>query len=308
VVTSLSVFLLYPFLFLLASIEALVQPSRQAAVPELVSGGGVGAANSVLMTAVTIGQAAGFIMAGVALARVPNPRLLYFVDAVTFAAACLLVATLSGMGGGIMTTKFRGGVRRAWSVTGVKPLLVVTAATALFVGMLNPALLPAAYALSPNGPTGFTLLQACLIAGGLIGSVAAGRLGRRRRLVALATSLWIFAGGVFAVGASPSLLFAGLAVAISGLGNALYSVMNNSALMETAAKTIRGSVMSARFTVAQATSGVGLVIGAAVTGWLGPLRAFNTFGLGLLLVAAIYSAFLVMHSRAQRNVNGERAT
>jgi MFS family permease len=306
-VTSMSVFLLYPILFLLASIEALVQPSRQAAIPELVSGRGVGAANSLLMAALTVGQAAGFAMAGVGLAHVSNPRLLYIVDAVTFAAACLLVSTLKGMGGGIMTTKLRGGVRRAWGVPRVRPLLVVTAATALFVGMLNPAILPAAYALSPNGPSAFTILQVCLIAGGLVGSVAAGRLGQRRRLMALATSLWIFGAAVFAVGASPSFILAGLAVAISGLGNAVYSVMNNSALMEAAAKTNRGTVMSARFTVGQATSGVGLAAGAVVTGWLGPLKAFNAFGLGLLLVASVYSAFLIMHTLAWRRSSGRKS-
>jgi MFS family permease len=301
VVTTISVFLIYPFLFLLAGIEALVQPSRQAAVPELVSRRGVGAANSVLMTAVTVGQAAGFAMAGLALAHFTNPRLLYVVDAVTFAAAGLLVATLSGMGGGVITTRLRGGVRRAWSVAGVRPLLVVTAATALFVGMLNPALLPAAYALSANGPTAFTLLQVFLISGSLVGSVAAGRFGQRTRFIALATSLWIFAVGVFAVGVSTSLLVAGLAIAVSGIGNAIFSVTNSSALMEAAASTNRGTVMSARFTVGQGASALGLVAGATIAGWLGPLRAFSTFGLGILLVAGLFSAFLAVQARATQD-------
>jgi len=297
VVTSISVFLLYPFLLLLASIEALVQPSRQAAVPELVSKGGVGAANSLLMTAVTVGQASGFAMAGVALAHVSDPRPLYLVDAFTFAGAAVLVATLNGMGGGLVTTRLRGGVRRAWAIPGVRPLLVVAAATSLFVGMLNPTILPAAYALSSNGPTAFTLLQVCLIGGGLIGSVAAGRIERGNRLAALAISVWVFAAGVFAVGVSPSFLLAGLAVAISGAGNAVYLVTNNSALMDAAVSTNRGTVMSARFTVTQATNALGLATGAAVAAWVGPLRAFSGFGLGLLVVAAVYTAFLAIQAR-----------
>jgi MFS family permease len=298
VVTSVSVFLLYPSLFLLASIEALVQPSRQAAVPELVGKGEVGAANSLLMGAVTIGQAVGFAVAGTALAHFSDPRLLYLVDALTFAAAAMLVATLSGMGGGIVTTTLHGGVRRAFAMPGVRPHLVLAAATALFVGMLNPTILPAAYAFSANGPTAFTVLQVCLITGGLVGSVAAGRFGQRRRLMALAVSLWVFAVGVFAVGASPTFMLAGLAIAVSGLGNAVYSIMNNSALMEAADSTNRGTVMSVRFTVGQVTNAVGLVAGAAVTGWLGPLWAFSSFGLGLLIVAAAYTAFLAMQARA----------
>jgi MFS family permease len=304
VVTTVSVFLLYPFLFLLASVEALVQPSRQAAVPEFVSPRGVGAANSLLMTAVTVGQATGFAAAGVALAHVSNPRLLYVADAVTFAIACLLVTTLRGMGGGIVRTKLRGGVQRAWTVPGVPPLLLVAMTTALFVGMLNPSLLPAAYALSSNGPTAFAALQVCLIAGGVVGSVAAGRIGRERQLTALAVALWIFATGVFAVALSPSLWLAGLAVAISGLGNAVYLVTNTSALMEASANTNRGTVMSARFTVTQATTALGLVIGGAMIGWLGPLRAFGGFGLGLLLVAGLFTALLVVRARARNDASG----
>jgi MFS family permease len=297
VVTSVSVFLLYPFLFLLASIEALVQPSRQAAIPELVNVGEVGAANALLMTAITVAQAAGFAIAGAALAKVSDPRLLYLVDAFTFAAAAALVATLNDMGGGLVTTKLRGGVRRAWALPGVRPLLVVAAATSLFIGMLNPSILPAAYALSSNGPTAFTLLQVCLIGGGLVGSVAAGRIRRHRRLVALVVGLWVFATGVFVVGVSPSFLVAGIAVAVSGVGNAVYSVANTSALMESAVTTNRGTVMSARFTVTRATNALGLAAGAATIAWLGPLRAFSGFGSGLLLVAGVYTAFLIMQAR-----------
>jgi MFS family permease len=306
-VTSISILLLYPFLFLLAGIEALVQPSRQAAVPELVSRAEVGAANSLLMTAVMVARAAGFAIAGLALAHVSDPRPLYYFDAFTFAASALLVATLNGMGGGIVTTRLRGGVRRAWTVPGVRPLLVVAAAMALFVGMLNPALLPAAYALSSNGPTAFAQLEICLIGGSLVGSVAAGRIEPGKRPGALVMSVWLFAAGVFAVGLSPGLLVAGLAVAASGAGNLMYSVTNTSALMEAAVSTNRGVVMSARFTLTQASNVLGLAIGAAIIGWLGPLRAFSGFGLGLLLVAAIYTTYLTVRAHAPwDNMRGDR--
>ena len=304
VVTSLSVFLLYPFLFLLAGIEALVQPARQAAVPEFVAASEVGPANALLMTAVTVAQAAGFAMAGIALAHVSDPRPLYLVDAFTFALAAMLIATLSGMGGGIVATRLRGGVGRAWAVRGARPLLVVSAATALVVGMLNPTILPLAYASSPNGPTAFTLLQVCLIAGGLVGSLASGRIRQHKQPIAQVVSLWLFAAGVFAVGISPSVLLIGLAVAISGVGNAAYSVTNISALMKTAVSANRGTVMSARFAMTRAAVALGLAMGAAVTGWLGPLRAFSSFGLALLMVAAAYTAFSIVQARARRHPSG----
>ncbi|PZR97772.1 MAG: hypothetical protein DLM67_07060 [Candidatus Nephthysia bennettiae] len=298
VVSSLSVFILYPLLFLLAGVETLVQPSRQAALPELVTEGEVGAANALLMTAVTVAQGLGFGLAGMALIRLSDPRPLYLVDALSFALAALLIASVGDMGGGIVTTRLRGGVGRAWMIAGVPPLLVVAAATVFFVGMLNPTLLPVAYTLSANGPTAYTLLEVCLISGGFVGSVAIGRIGRRRRLLAQAAALWIFGAGVLAVGVTHSFLLAGLAIALSGAGNAIYSVSNTSALMERATSMNRGTVMSARFTVTRTSMALGLAAGAGMASWLGPLRAFGSFGLGLLLVAAGFTVFLVKQGQA----------
>ncbi|MDQ6898131.1 MAG: MFS transporter [Candidatus Dormibacteraeota bacterium] len=293
-VTSLSVFLLYPVLFLLASIETLVQPSRQAALPELVTPSEVSAGNALLMTAMTVAQAAGFAFAGTALSRLSDPRPLYLIDALSFALASLLIASLGNLGGGIVATKLRGGVGRAWMVPGVRPLLIIATATVLFVGMLNPTLLPVAYALSSNGPTAYTLLEVCLISGGLVGSLAIGRIGRRQGALIQVVALWMFGAGVLAVGVSHSFLLASFAVALSGAGNAIYSVTNTSALMETATSRNRGTVMSARFTVTRTSMALGLAAGAATASWLGPLRAFSSFGLGLLLVAVGFTAFLLV--------------
>lgn len=297
VVTTVSVFLLYPALLVLAGVETLVQPSRQAAVPELVEPGEVGAANALIMTALTLAQAVGFAAAGVAMLRLSDPRPLYLIDAFTFAVACLLIASLGSLGGGIAEGRLRGGASRAWRVPGARPLLAVAAATVVFVGMLNPTLLPAAYALSSNGPTAYTLFQLCLITGGLAGSMVAGRVRRPSRMLAHGFALWIFGIGVLGVGLSQSFLVAGVAVAVSGLGNAMYSVTNTSALMEKATSTNRGTVMSARFTVTRTATAVGLAGGAAITSWLGPLRAFSSFGVGLLVVAGGFSAFWALQAR-----------
>jgi Major Facilitator Superfamily len=114
--TRWSVFGLYPALYLLGVVEALVQPARQAAVPRLVADGQLGRANAALLGAMTLGQALGFAVAGIALARLHDPRPLYLIDAATFAAAALLVATLTNLGGGVRTVRLRGGFARAWVI------------------------------------------------------------------------------------------------------------------------------------------------------------------------------------------------
>jgi MFS family permease len=290
---GLSVFLLYPALFLLGATEALVLPSRQASVPHLVARGEVGAANALLLTATTLGQATGFAVAGLALARLSDPRVIYVADAVTFAASAGVVASLGSLGGGVTATRLRGGVRRAWAVPGVAPLLLVAAATVFVIGMLNTALLPAAFQLSSSGPSAYTLLEICLIAGAVLGSLVAGTISTRIRMPALAAALWVFAAGVVGVGLSPSLWPASLAVALSGVGNAVYAVTNMSALMDAGSTQNRGTIMSARFTLTQAGKALGLGAGGLVTAWLGPRGSFTAFGAGLMAVATAYAFFLL---------------
>jgi MFS family permease len=292
-----SVFLLYPALFVLGAIEALVVPSRQAAVLQLVTREEVGPANAALLTATMLAQAAGFAVAGVALANLRDPRVLYLADAGTFAAAALIVASLGDLGGGIATARLKGGVRRAWAVPGVAPLLLVAAATVCVIGMLNTALLPAAYMLSTQGSSAYPVLEVCLIAGAVLGSLIAGRMSSHLRVPALAISLWLFAVSITGVGLSSGLWPATLALAVSGLASAVYSVANTSALMDAASSANRGTVMSARFTVTQAGKAVGLAVGGLVTAWLGARSSFAAFGLGLAAIAVAYTVFVLNQRR-----------
>ena len=63
-----SVWLIVPVLFVLAMINAIVQPARQAAVPSLVPAGLAGRANAMVATVGTLAGAAGFGLAGLILA------------------------------------------------------------------------------------------------------------------------------------------------------------------------------------------------------------------------------------------------
>lgn len=296
VLTSVSVFFLFPALFVLGGIEALVQPSRQAAVPEIVDRSEVGAANSLLLTALSLAQALGFAIAAIALTRMQDARPLFLADAVTFAISAALVSSLGNIGGGVTASRIQGGIRRAWHVPGVPPLLVVAGATVFCIGMLNPALLPVAYTLSSNGPSAYAVLQIGLISGLVLGSVAAGWVQPRLRYLALAVSLWTFAAGVGAVAIGGSLTPTTLAVCLSGIGNAVFSVTNSSALMDAATRFNRGTVMAARYTVNQVGKAIGLGAGAAVGMWIGPRLSFAVIAAVLAVVAGIQSGYAATRS------------
>jgi predicted MFS family arabinose efflux permease len=295
--TLKSVFLIYPVVLLTSSIETLVQPSRQAALTELVEKEQVGGAVSLMNGAMSLGQAVGFAVAGVALAKLGDGRPLYFADAVTFLAAAGLIATIGRMGGGIQTVRLRGGVARAWAVRAARPLLLVASGTALCNAMLNPALLPLAYMLSSTGPAAYGIMQVCLILGLLGGSLAASWISANHRLAALAGSLWIFGVGVAAVYLAPSLGPATVPLALAGFGNAIYAATNSAALLQAADDLRRGTVMAVRFTLTQVARAAGLGLGAFVAGWLGAHHAFAVFGGYLLLLAAAYTAYLLLTNR-----------
>jgi hypothetical protein len=208
----------------------------------------------------------------------------------------LLVATLGDMGGGVRAVRLRGGFARAWAVRAARPLLVVAGGVVFFIGMLNPALLPLAYVLSPSrGPSAYSLLQVCLTAGLFAGSAVAGRIGAGLRLPALAGAVFVFGAAILAVEFSTALAPAAVAIALSGAGNAVYAVINQTGLLEAAGDSgAHGTVMGARFAVNQVGKALGLASGAAVTAFAGARGGFAVVGAGLLAVAAIYTRHLLV--------------
>src|SRR5207237_7135746 len=98
VTTLISPLTLYPALFLIGGVEAIVQPARLAGVPGLVGSDQVERASASLLLLSALGQAAGFAVAGVLIATLPDPRVLFLIDAVTFAVAGLLVITVGPLG------------------------------------------------------------------------------------------------------------------------------------------------------------------------------------------------------------------
>jgi MFS family permease len=296
-VSAVSVFWLYPAMCVLGGIEALVQPARQAGLAELVEPDQIGAAVSLVQATVSLGQAIGFAAAGFALAHMGDGRPLYFADAVTFLAAAGIVATLGDLGGGVRILKLGGGVRRVWAIPAARPLLAVAGATVFFIGMLNPSLLPLAYAFSSAGPAAYGVLQVALILGLLTGSLVAARIPAPLRLAALAGTLWLFGTSLLTVNEVPSLIPLLLPIAVSGIASAIYSATNSAALLQVGSRFTRGTVMAVRFTIIQVTLAAGLGAGAIATSLLGARHAFASVGAGLLVEAAIFTTYLLWAGR-----------
>jgi predicted MFS family arabinose efflux permease len=84
---------------------------------------------------------------------------------------------------------------------------------------------------------------------------------------------------------SPPLMWIGLALFLASLGNPLYAVANQTAVLESADPSNRGSVMATRFGLVQTATVIGAAAGGLITQAYGPLVAYGVLGVGLVLLA-----------------------
>ncbi len=80
-------------------------------------------------------------------------------------------------------------------------------------------------------------------------------------------------------------MWIGVALFIASIGNPIYAVANQTAILEAADASNRGSVMATRFGLVQTASIIGAAAGGLITKASGPLTAYGVLGVGLVLLA-----------------------
>ena len=282
--------LIIPILLLLSCINAVVQPARQAAIPSLVPGGQVGKANAIVAAATMLAGALGFGIAGGILSLFPRTtNVLFIADAATFVLAAAIILGIPTLGGGSIGTPVSGGFRRSWAVVAARPHLVIGTLAAFLIPMSYPALLALAYQVahqvSYQGGQMYSILELVSSAGIFVGSVVVSRLA------AIGTMRTVGAGllltGIFslAIWLSPALAVIGIALFLASMGNPIYAVANQTALMEAADPSRRGSLMATRFGLVQTASVIGVAVGGLLTNQFSPGAAYGALGVGLVMVA-----------------------
>jgi hypothetical protein len=116
--------------------------------------------------------------------------------------------------------------------------------------------------------------------------------------------------GAAAWAVTPGLPGAVVAMAASGIGNAVFAVSIRSALMRAAPPDVRGTVMADRFSLAQAAQVLGLGLGAVAVAAVGARWDFALMGAGLGAVALVAVALVWSVYRRQlppTGLSAERA-
>lgn len=284
---TLGWWLIFPVVFVLASINAVVQPARQAAIPGLVPPGQIGKANAIVVATTMLAGAGGFALAGAILAKFHSTTALFIADGVTFALAAAIVLAIPTLGGGAARAPLSGAIMRTWSIVAARPHLVIGTLAAVLLPMSFPALIALAYRASnsANGGQIYSALEVVLSIGIFAGSIAVGRLGAIGSMRTVGGGLLLTGTFALAIAIGPPLMWIGAALLVASIGNPIYAVANQTALMEAADASNRGSVMATRFGLVQTASIVGTAAGGLITSVFSPFATYGVLGVGLVLLA-----------------------
>jgi putative nucleotidyltransferase with HDIG domain len=306
--------LIVPVLFFLSSINAVVQPARQAAIPTLVPAGQVGKANAIVAATTMLAGAIGFGIAGAILGLYPNStNVLFIADAATFVLAAVIVLSIPTLGGGSIKTSLSGAFQRSWAITAIRPHLALGTLASFILPISYPAVLALAYQVSSHGGQAFSVFELLSSAGIFMGSILVSRFASIGSMRTVGVGLMLT--GVFSliiglsrtlvIGLSPMTMLALIVAAlfVASIGNPIYAVANQTALVEAADSSNRGSVMATRFGLVQTASVVGIAVGGLITKAYGPLMAYGVLGIGLILLAM----YAIAAGRSMTNpLHGER--
>lgn len=293
---------------------AVNAPTRSAAIPRMVAGGDLPAANSLNMTVMQFGAIVGPLLAGLLLAWVDLPTL-YLIDALTCIFPILATLRLTPMpptgsreGSRFGVAAVLDGFRYLAGNTVVLMSFVVDL-IAMILGMpraLFPQIAAADFGGPVDGGTTMAMLAAAMAVGAVAGGVFSGWLPRiTRQGLAIVVSIVVWgaamAGFGLAVaradGHAGAALWVGLAfLAVGGAADMVSAAFRSTMLQQVASDEIRGR-MQGVFTVivaggprlADAVHGAaGAVVGTAAAAAGGGALVV----VGVVLAALAAPAFL----------------
>ena len=277
--------------FLVSTGTVLFQPSRAAALPDLVPFNLLQPSNAAMQFAERITEILGYGGAGAIIVFGGVP-LLFSIDALTFVISAGLLLTIefpelirekaSGVGWRQVRDEIVAGLQQVRKT----PELRVIFPFSFFMVAAGSALLPLTVPLAIErlhaGQAGFALLEASIAVGATVGAVISGYLQDVRR-----GQLMIFGGlgmGFFVAfaGLSPALALTMIFLVVAGIANMVYLIPMITAVQEVTDTSIRGRVFAARFALVQAGILVGIGYATLMTSVLLP-GGVSAAGIAVLL-------------------------
>jgi MFS family permease len=279
---------------------ALLQPGLGAIVPQLAGRAGVTRANGYLQAATWGGFTVGPLLAGVLTAAGGTGLALGAVAAVYGLGAVglrvlPLAAGPAGLAGsdahgsqaGSLGRQVSAGLRflRADREAGL--LVLVVAVMVAFGNLASVAEVAFAEGVLKAGPSGYSVLVAAWTAGMLGGTLAGGRVRRRRLAVATLAGTVIAGTGVALAGGAVTLWQAAAAYGIGGLANGVEVVTTRSFLNYRVPAAISGRVFALYSGVLFGAASVGMAAAGGLLAPLNPRAVLVIAGTGAIAAGAL---------------------
>jgi MFS family permease len=279
---------------------AMFTPAALAALPGLVEPGRLPAATSAYGALADLGFTAGPGLAAVVL-LFASPEWLTAANGLTFALSGLLLARLrfgEAPAGSVgqrasLLREARDGLRATVGMTGIRILLLASAAALFFAGLFNVAELPFAEDVLEAGDVGYSVLVTVFGAGFIGGSLTGSRGGpervlKRRYLL----GLFLLGLGFVASGVAPVFVTALAAFALAGYGNGVVLVYERLLVQATVPDRIAGRVFGVKDALTAWAFGIAFVAAGGLISALGVRELLIVAGIGGLAVWLLSSAAL----------------
>ena len=270
-----------------AGVSGIDMPTRNAAVPSLVTKEALPGALALLQLLMQVGLVLGPALAGLVIAQV-DLAAAYWIDVGTFVVAWLAVAVMRPMtpeGGGT-----RAGLRSV--AEGFRFLKGRQAIQGTFIIDINAmvfgmprALFPAMAARVFGGGAGTVgLLYAAPGAGAVVGAVGSGWMNRiHRQGLAVLISVAVWGAAIVAFGLSPWLWLALVMLALGGAADVVSAVFRNTILQLSVPDRLRGRLSAVHIAVVAGGPRLGDAESGAVAVAIGPRGSAVTGGLACLV-------------------------
>jgi hypothetical protein len=242
--------------------------ARTAATAELLPAGllpeGNALANGVFSICFMAGPAIGgavVVTGGTIAALLANCGL--------FAAAAVILATagLTGPSSDERDTtggRLRSAIRHVWSARPLRTLISLQALGVVFFTISIPVEVVFAQRTLHAGAAGYGALVSFWGAGAVAGSAVYARWRRRSARTLIAASAATLGAGFAVMAAAPTIAVAVLGAALGGASNGVEIVAVRTALQERTDERWMAIVVSLNEAIAQATPGVGILLGGAI--------------------------------------------
>jgi DHA3 family macrolide efflux protein-like MFS transporter len=324
--------LVYPLVFLVTTISIFFRPAKVAILPRMVAQEDLVPANSALWVSETFADIGGFVLAGLFVALLGSQLpLAFWVDAVTYVASALLVASIAvaplarrarvsadrapeagmpGAGapavteptaqGSVGSLGFLGELRDGWRFLRSDAVLLANtlqAAVGQFMLGIFLALTPvfaedSIDRLGFDGAAAYSFIEGAIGAGNLVGGFVIGLIGTRLALGKTVILGYVLTGAaVVGLAASGNLY---LAIGLSfgaGVGNLAFVIPSQTLVQRRTPIELMGRVLGLRFSLVFGSMTLAMGIGGVLGQAFGAAPVIGAFG--LLTVAAGLAGFLV---------------